>query len=109
LAGARRARPVVRLRGCARVVEFGAQSGDIALDFDTAVALWIAAGASPKEIAARAGHTSVATVIDRYGHLLPGSESKVNDALDSFADAAVAARSAEVLKLARDGRGTQRA
>jgi integrase len=34
----------------------------------TAVALWIAAGASPKEVAARAGHTSVSFVLDRYGH-----------------------------------------
>ena len=51
----------------------------------TAVALWIAAGASPKEIAARAGHTSVVTVLDRYGHLLPGHEEKVNDALDEMA------------------------
>jgi integrase len=56
----------------------------------TAVALWIAAGASPKEIAARvAGHTSVVTVLDRYGHLLPGSEDRVDDALDAIADAAI--------------------
>lgn len=52
----------------------------------TAVAFWIAAGASPKEIAARAGHASVVTVLDRYGHLLPGSEDRVNDALDAMAD-----------------------
>ncbi len=51
----------------------------------TAVALWIAAGASPKEIAVGAGHTSVATVLDRYGHLLPGHEDTVNDALDEMA------------------------
>jgi integrase len=51
----------------------------------TAVALWIAAGASPREIASRAGHSSVVTVLDRYGHLLPGSEDKVNDALDAMA------------------------
>jgi integrase len=38
----------------------------------TAVALWIAAGASPKEVAARAGHTSVSFVLDRYGHLPRG-------------------------------------
>jgi integrase len=50
----------------------------------TAVAMWIAAGASPKEIAVRAGHSSVATVLDRYGHLQPGSEDKVNDALDAM-------------------------
>jgi hypothetical protein len=36
-----------------------------------AVALWIAAGASPKEVAASAGHTSVSFVLDRYGHLFP--------------------------------------
>jgi integrase len=73
----------------------------------TAVALWIAAGASPKEIAARAGHTSVVTVLDRYGHLLPGSEDKVNTALDAIAAAATATPDAEVFPLARDGRGTR--
>jgi len=51
----------------------------------TAVSLWIAAGASPREIAARAGHTSVSIVLDRYGHLLPGSENRVNDELDRLA------------------------
>jgi hypothetical protein len=37
----------------------------------TAVALWIAAGANPKEVAARAGHTSVSFTLDRYGHCTP--------------------------------------
>jgi integrase len=37
----------------------------------TAVSLWIAAGANPKQIAARAGHSSVSVVLDRYGHLYP--------------------------------------
>lgn len=37
----------------------------------TATSLWIAAGANPKQIAVRAGHTSVSVVLDRYGHLLP--------------------------------------
>jgi len=32
---------------------------------------WIAAGANPKQIAVRAGHTSVSVVLDRYGHLFP--------------------------------------
>jgi integrase len=54
----------------------------------TAVALWIAAGASPNEIAKRAGHSSVVTVLDRYGHLLPGHEDSVTDALDAMATAA---------------------
>jgi integrase len=64
----------------------------------SAVAFWIAAGASPKEIAVRAGHTSVSVVLDRYGHLLPGTEERVNDALDLMADDATAAQaSARVL------------
>ena len=33
----------------------------------------------------RAGHSSVVTVLDRYGHLFPGSEDKVNEALDAMA------------------------
>jgi len=52
----------------------------------SAVGLWIAAGASPKEIATRAGHTSVSFTLDRYGHLLPGTEERVNDALDALAN-----------------------
>jgi integrase len=35
----------------------------------TAVALWIAAGANPKEVAARAGNASVNFTLDRYGRL----------------------------------------
>jgi integrase len=58
----------------------------------SAVAFWIAAGASPKEIAVRAGHTSVSIVLDRYGHLLPDTEERVNDALDLMADDATAAQ-----------------
>jgi integrase len=66
----------------------------------TAVAFWIEAGASPTEIAARAGHTSVVTVLDRYGHLLPGSDDRVTAALDRMVeqvrDVAVAPEPAEV-------------
>lgn len=51
----------------------------------TAVSLWIAAGASPREIVHRAGQTSVSIVLDRYGHLRPGSENRVNDELDRLA------------------------
>lgn len=43
----------------------------------TAVSLWIAAGASPNQIATWAGHTSVSVVLDRYGHLFPGHEEAV--------------------------------
>jgi integrase len=51
----------------------------------TAVAFWIASGATPNEVAARAGHTSPVTVLTVYGHLLPGSAEQVTDALDVLA------------------------
>jgi integrase len=57
----------------------------------TAVAFWIAAGASPKEIADRAGHRSVVTVLDRYGHRLKTSEDHVTNALDEMARGAARA------------------
>lgn len=47
----------------------------IDLDFLTA---WIAE--LVRKVASRAGHASVATVFDRYGHLLPGREEGVMDA-----------------------------
>lgn len=51
----------------------------------TAVALWLAAGANPVDVARRAGHSSVVTVLDRYGHLQPGLQDQVTDALDRLA------------------------
>ena len=50
----------------------------------TAVALWIAAGANPKEVAVRAGHTSVSFTLDRYGHLFEGHDAELRDRLDSM-------------------------
>ena len=50
----------------------------------TAVALWIAAGANPKEVSVRAGHTSVAFTLDRYGHLFPGHDDELRDRLDAM-------------------------
>ena len=48
----------------------------------TAVSLWIAAGAHPKQVAVRAGHTSVSVVLDRYGHLYPQQEADRIEALE---------------------------
>jgi integrase len=50
----------------------------------TAVALWIAAGANPKEVTVRAGHTSVAFTLDRYGHLFEGHDAELRDRLDAM-------------------------
>jgi integrase len=54
----------------------------------TAVALWIAAGASPKEVAARAGHTSVKTVLDVYGGLYPEADTALRERLNGMLEAA---------------------
>ena len=71
----------------------------------TAVALWIAAGASAHEVARRAGHTSSSVVLDRYGHLLPHAEERVTNALDNLGRAGAAnARGAIVLELPREER-----
>lgn len=51
----------------------------------TAVSLWIAHGASAKQVQVWAGHRSVATVLDRHGHLFPGGEDPVMDSLDAAA------------------------
>lgn len=48
----------------------------------TAVSFWIAAGAHVKEICALAGHTSASVVLDRYGHILPRSESELSAKLE---------------------------
>jgi hypothetical protein len=48
----------------------------------------MAVGTNPKEVAARAGHTSVSFTLDCYGHLLPGSEQRLNDAIDALAEGA---------------------
>jgi integrase len=50
----------------------------------TAVALWIAAGANPKEVSARAGHASVSFTLDRYGHLFPEADEALRTRLDAF-------------------------
>lgn len=42
----------------------------------TAVSYWILCGASPKQIARWAGHSSVSVVLDRYGHLFPEADEK---------------------------------
>jgi integrase len=68
----------------------------------TAVALWIAAGASPKEVAARAGHTSVSFTLDRYGGLFEGHDRELRDRLDAMYEDA---HEGQVLALDRGASG----
>jgi hypothetical protein len=44
----------------------------------------MASGASPKEVAVRAGHTSTRFVLDRYGHLFPEADAALCDRLDAL-------------------------
>lgn len=48
----------------------------------TAVSLWIADCANPKQVAVMAGHTSVSVVFDRYGHLYPHQDAELMDRLE---------------------------
>ena len=49
----------------------------------TFVALWIDAGLNPKEVSIRAGHSSVAFTLDRYGHLYELADDTM-DKLDAL-------------------------
>jgi integrase len=56
----------------------------------TAISLWIAAGDNPKEVSRRAGHTSVAFTLDRYGHLYPDADERARQRLDALIEDAQA-------------------
>jgi integrase len=51
----------------------------------TAAALAVAAGAHPKEIQARLGHSSITVTLDRYGHVFPTLDERLADRLDELA------------------------
>ncbi len=70
----------------------------------TAVSLWIADGAHPKQIAAMAGHTSVSVVFDRYGHLYPHQDEELMDRLEQHVGANTHAENSTSSSLA-GGRG----
>jgi integrase len=49
----------------------------------TCASLLIAAGAHPKAIQERLGHSSIQITMDRYGHLLPGVHESTTAALEA--------------------------
>ena len=69
----------------------------------TAVSLWAAAGASPNEVAARAGHTSVSVVLDRYRHLFPAEIERTTGRLEEMFDAGPV-HEAEVISIRKEAR-----
>jgi integrase len=68
----------------------------------TAVSLWAAAGASPNEVAARAGHTSVSVVLDRYRHLFPAEIERTTGRLEAMFAAVEHLPDADVFSIRKD-------
>jgi integrase len=54
----------------------------------TAASMLIAQGAHPKIIQERLGHSSITTMMNRYGHLFEGLDARPIDGLDAAHDAA---------------------
>lgn len=50
----------------------------------TCASMLIAAGAHPRAIMERLGHSSITTTLDVYGHLFPALEAEVTDRLDAM-------------------------
>lgn len=67
----------------------------------TFVSLWVDAGANVKEVSVRAGHSSVAFTLDRYGHLYEDRGDDLADRLDALLAAARPAPTAAVVEVAR--------
>ena len=57
----------------------------------TFASLMIAAGVNAKALQTFMGHSSITETLDRYGHLMPGSEEEAAGMLDAFLDRARAA------------------
>jgi len=47
----------------------------------------IAAGVNPKALQSFMGHANISITLDRYGHLMPGSEAEGARLLDVYLDA----------------------
>jgi integrase len=50
----------------------------------TFASLMIAAGVNPKALQSFMGHANISITLDRYGHLMPGSEAEAASLLDSY-------------------------
>lgn len=67
----------------------------------TFVSLWVSLNVNPKEISVRAGHSSVAFTLDRYGHLYERPDDTLADRLDDLLGEVVTPKPAPVLGLER--------
>ena len=53
----------------------------------TFASLMIAAGVNAKALSTYMGHANISITLDRYGHLMPGSEEEAAGLLDAYLDA----------------------
>ena len=53
----------------------------------TFASLMIAAGVNAKALSTFMGHATISVTLDRYGHLMPGSEEEAAGLLDDYLDA----------------------
>jgi integrase len=54
----------------------------------TFASLMIAAGVNAKALSTYMGHATISITLDRYGHLMPGSEDEAAGLLDSYLERA---------------------
>jgi integrase len=52
----------------------------------TFASIGIAAGLNPKTLSTYLGHATITITLDRYGHLMPGSEVEARAMLDTYLD-----------------------
>ena len=55
----------------------------------TYAAFMIAAGVNPKALSTYMGHSSITVTLDRYGHLMPGSEREAAGMLATYLERAL--------------------
>ncbi|MGH8900064.1 MAG: tyrosine-type recombinase/integrase [Egibacteraceae bacterium] len=71
----------------------------------TFVSLWVAVGANAKEVSVRAGHSSAAFTLDRYGHLY--QDDAIADRLDDLLRRAKTDLDAEIRPFTIEGSDTE--
>jgi hypothetical protein len=54
----------------------------------TFASLMIAAGVNAKALSTYMGHANISITLDRYGHLMPGSEDEAAELLDAYLERA---------------------
>ena len=70
----------------------------------TYASLMIAAGVNAKALSTFMGHANISITLDRYGHLMPGSEAEAGKLLDAYLE--VQRRAAEDAARSADKSGT---